>query len=134
MVNFNEMAQYNKGANAERELLQKLHQTGMAVCRAAGSGKARLPTPDAIALKKGRILAFECKARKGEYLHISIEQLNDLEEWCAMSGAELVIAWKIPNKGWRFFDKEKLKKNGKSYSITKKLALEEGKKLFEILD
>lgn len=127
------MAQYNKGANAERELLQKLYEKGMSVCRSAGSGKARLPTPDAIALKKGRILAFECKAKKGNYLHISHEQINDLEKWCDSAGAELVIAWKIPNKGWRFFDQTKLKKNEKSYSITKEKALEEGKKIEEII-
>ncbi|MFH0970902.1 MAG: Holliday junction resolvase Hjc [Candidatus Diapherotrites archaeon] len=125
------MTRYNKGANAERELLQTLYEAGMAVCRAAGSGKGKdtIPTPDAIALRKGKIYAFECKAWKAGNLSISTQQMKDLEKWCALAGAELVIAWKIPRKGWRFLKKEHFKENEKSYGISTQNAHTRGKRI-----
>ncbi len=125
------MTHYNKGANAERELLQTLYLAGMAVCRAAGSGKGKdtIPTPDAIALRDGKIYAFECKAWKAENLNISTKQMDDLEEWCRLAGAELVIAWKIPRQGWRFMKKEHFHVNEKSYAISREKAFNVGKKI-----
>lgn len=125
------MTHYNKGANAERELLQTLYNAGMAVCRAAGSGKGKdmIPTPDAIALTNGKIYAFECKAWKADNLSISHTQMNDLEKWCSLAGAELVIAWKIPRQGWRFMKKEHFHMNDKSYAIHRDTAFEVGKKI-----
>lgn len=125
------MTHYNKGANAERELLQTLYLAGMAVCRAAGSGKGKdtIPTPDAIALREGKIYAFECKAWKADNLSISHMQMNDLEKWCNIAGAELVIAWKIPRKGWRFMTKDDFHVNEKSYAINKEKAFAVGKKI-----
>lgn len=125
------MTHYNKGANAERELLQTLYLAGMAVCRAAGSGKGKdtIPTPDAIALREGKIYAFECKAWKADNLSISHQQMHDLEKWCALAGAELVIAWKIPRKGWRFMQKDDFHVNEKSYAIHREKAFAVGKKI-----
>ncbi len=125
------MTHYNKGANAERELLHTLYLAGMAVCRAAGSGKGKdtIPTPDAIALREGKIYAFECKAWKAANLHISHQQMNDLEEWCRLAGAELVIAWKIPRKGWRFMKKEHFHVNEKSYALNVEVAQKVGKQI-----
>ncbi|MEK6970536.1 MAG: Holliday junction resolvase Hjc [archaeon] len=125
------MTHYNKGANAERELLQSLYEAGFAVCRAAGSGKGKdtIPTPDAIALRGGKIYAFECKAWKAGSLHISHQQMNDLEQWSALAGAELVIAWKIPRKGWRFLKKEHFHINEKSYAINLENAHKHGKEI-----
>ncbi len=129
------MTHYNKGANAERELLQTLYMAGMAVCRAAGSGKGKdmIPTPDAIALTNGKIYAFECKAWKADNLHISHTQMNDLEKWCNLAGAELVIAWKIPRNGWRFMKKEDFHVNEKSYALNKEKAFQVGKKIEHFL-
>jgi Holliday junction resolvase len=125
------MTHYNKGANAERELLHILYLSGMAVCRAAGSGKGKdtIPTPDAIALRKGKIYAFECKAWKATSLNIPLQQMHDLEKWCQMAGAELVIGWKIPNKGWRFLKKEDMHVNKKSYAISREKAFKVGKRI-----
>lgn len=125
------MTHYNKGASAERELLALLYMNGMAVCRAAGSGKGKntIPTPDAIALRNGKIYAFECKAWKAKNLNISQLQMNDLEKWCRMAGAELLIAWKVPNRGWLFLRKEDLHTTGKAFAISKKRAFEIGKKI-----
>ena len=123
------MTRYNKGANAERELLNALYEAGMAVCRVAGSGKNDKPMPDAVALKKGKIFAFECKAWKADNLNISRVQVEELEAWCQLAGAEFVIAWKIPHKGWRFFGKEHLHATGKAYAISREKAFAVGKNL-----
>jgi holliday junction resolvase Hjr len=112
------MAKYNKGANAERELIKTLHSKGFAVLRVAGSGSNPLPCPDVVALKHGRIIAFECKAKKSKYLPISVEQMNVEIDWAEQAGAEFVVAWKVPRKGWLFLKKEDFRNAGKNYMIT----------------
>lgn len=116
------MAYYNKGASAERELLHQLYGMGLAVVRAAGSGKTSLPCPDVVAAINGRILAFECKAWRAENLSISLEQMDQLTEWCEKASAQLVIAWKVPNQGWLFLNKDHLHPTGKYFTISKKNA------------
>ncbi len=118
------MAHYNKGANAERELIKILDSKGFAVLRVAGSGVNPLPCPDIVALLNGKILAFECKARKGNYLPIVKEQLDEEIGWAEKAGAEFVVAWKIPNKGWLFLKHDVFHLAGKNYM----LSLDEAKK------
>jgi holliday junction resolvase Hjr len=127
------MTRYNKGANAERELIKELFLRGFAVLRVAGSGSNPLPCPDVVALKKGKVFAFECKARKGNYLPISIEQMDEEIGWAEQAGAEFFIAWKVPRQGWLFFKKENFRLAGKNYMIT----LDEAKAFavsFKLLD
>ena len=116
------MAYYNKGANAERELMKSLASRGFMVVRAAGSGVNQIPCPDLLALKKGKILAFECKAWKGNYVYIKTANFESQEKFCEISGAVSLIAWKIPNHGWLFVESNKLVKKGKHYAINKKQA------------
>tara|TARA_Y100000310_G_scaffold327497_2_gene393974 strand:+ start:7989 stop:8402 length:414 start_codon:yes stop_codon:yes gene_type:complete len=120
------MAYYNKGANAERELIHALFKRGLAVIRVAGSGKTSLPSPDVVALKPGLQLAIECKAWNKKHLSISNAQMEELTIWSEMAGADLWIAWKIPRKGWRFLKREQFKKSPKSYNISMKHALTHG--------
>lgn len=120
------MARYAKGANAERELIGILWGNGFAAVRAAGSGKATLPSPDMVAMKNGRIIAFECKAWKGDYLNISREQMSDLSLWCDRAGAEFFIAWRVPRVGWIFVRKNDLKETGKAHIISISEAAEKG--------
>lgn len=117
------MAKYNKGANAERELIKILDGLGFAVLRVAGSGVNPLPCPDVVALLGGKIIAFECKARKGNYLSVKKEQLGEEVGWAEKAGAKFLVAWKVPNKGWLFVDKKVFRLAGKSYM----LSLEEAK-------
>jgi len=118
------MAHYNKGANAERELLKELHAQGFAVTRVAGSGVNPLPCPDVIALKAGKIFAFECKAWKGQYLAIPLQNMDEEAEWAEIAGATFLIGWKIPREGWLFIKKEHFHKTDKNYM----LSLHEAKK------
>ena len=118
------MTHYNKGANAERELIKELHAAGFAVTRVAGSGVNPLPCPDVIALKDGRIIAFECKAWKGKYRAIPHINMDEEVGWAKQAGAIFVIAWKIPRHGWLFVSFEHFHKTGKNYM----LSLEEAKR------
>ena len=120
------MARYAKGANAERELIRILYEYGFAPIRAAGSGKSSLPSPDLIAIKDGRIIAFECKAWGGPYVNISHGQMDELSKWCSMAGAELIVAWKIPHKGWFLVEKNDMHKSGKAYIISEEVAMKRG--------
>jgi len=112
------LAHYNKGANAERELIHSLHAQGFAVLRVAGSGVSPLPSPDVVALKHGKILAFECKAWKGKYLAIPVETFNDEVNWAETAGADFFVAWKVPHKGWLFVSAKHFHNAGKNFMIS----------------
>jgi len=123
------MAHYAKGANAERELIHTLSDKGFAVLRVAGSGVSPLPSPDVVALKAGRIIAFECKAWKGKYLAIPVVTFNDEVNWAKTAGAEFFIGWKVPHKGWFFVKEEHFNNAGKNFMITLEIAMSVGKKI-----
>ena len=97
---------YIKGAQAERDLAKKLKERGFSVIRAAGSG-GNISTPDLVAIKDGRILAFECKAwktkprlKKGEY--------DEFIRWCKRANAIGFMAWKN-GTDWLFLNSKKIK-------------------------
>ncbi len=75
------MSRYNKGANAERELITLFWGKGFAIARTAGSGKNSLPMPDLVILGKGRQIVLEAKAWKSNYLNIREGQMNELFKW-----------------------------------------------------
>lgn len=112
------MTRYNKGANAERELIKLLSEHDFAVLRVAGSGTNPLPCPDVVALKKGTAIAFECKAKKGKYLPIGVEQIADEVGWAEQAGAKFLIAWKVPHKGWLFLKVSAFREKNKNFMIT----------------
>jgi holliday junction resolvase Hjr len=126
------MARNNKGANAERELIKMLDKLEYAVLRVAGSGVNPLPCPDAVALKNGKILAIECKARKGDYLAIETSQMQEEINWAKKAGANFWIAWKVPFKGWLFLTPEQFTLREKNYMIKLDKAIKESKKIEEI--
>ncbi len=127
------MAQYNKGANAERELLRKVYESGFGCVRIAGSGATILPSPDIVALSPKKKISFECKAWNSNYLNISIQQMEELIYWGEISGTEVFVAWKIPNKGWFFLKPEHFSKKTKSYAISRKQAFKVSQNLNVIL-
>jgi len=112
------VAHYNKGANAERELIHTLFDKGFAVLRVAGSGVSPLPSPDVVALRSGRILAFECKAWKASSLAIPIKDMEDEMGWARTAGADFFVAWKIPREGWLFVRPQHFHKTLKNYMLS----------------
>jgi Holliday junction resolvase len=107
---------YLKGAEAERELAKMLKERSFSVLRAAGSGSS-ISTPDLVAIKRGRILAFECKAWK-TVPKLKKKEYKDFLEWCERAGAMGFLAWK--NRGWLFLNikdvkDSNIKKDGMSF-------------------
>ncbi len=106
---------YKKGAKAERELAEILWRKGYAVVRSAGSGNSY--SPDIIAIKEGKVIAFECKAWRKDVVVIPNHQMEKMLEWKRRSGAELFLAWKYPYKGWFFVPIHLLTRKPTGYSI-----------------
>ncbi len=111
------MAHYNKGANAERELIKLFWAKGFAVARTAGSGKNLLPMPDLIVIGRDRKMVIEAKAWRAGHLNIAPDQMEELFKWGNRAGAEVFVAWKYPNRGW-FFVKPQEFSRGKNYNIS----------------
>lgn len=112
------MMRYVKGARGERELLNHLHSKGFSVIRSAGSGVNSI-SPDIIAVKDGRGLAFECKAWDRGSVAIEKEKYDSLVEWQRNSRMETYIAWRMSNMGWYFIRLEEMRSNDKSWSVTR---------------
>lgn len=90
---------YAKGAAKERELLHHLDSKGFSVIRAASSGCHLYPA-DVVAMRRGNILALECKAWSKKP-SIEREKLERFAEWCRAAGATGFIAWRT-SSDWLF--------------------------------
>jgi len=97
-----------KGCDAERELTRLLWEQGFGVVRSAGSGCTPHPNPDLLVVRKGVMLAVECKSTRCSVKYVSVQELRDLLEFCELSGAKPVLAVKFSRNGWEYFivDKE----------------------------
>ena len=123
------MTGYNKGARAERELLNYLFSIGYSVIRAAGSGVSSLSPPDIIAVKKGKGMAFECKAWANGSLSIDPEKYESLKSWRDNSGMDTYMAWRMNGGDWYFISMDEMKKTEKNYTVTKKNAIRIGRQI-----
>jgi Holliday junction resolvase len=119
---------YAKGYRAERLLLQELSKLGYMVMRAPHSGSTSLASPDIIAVKGGRVLVIECKARE-EAFKIEEEQMKQLCQWQG-AGCVPYVAWKISRGGWKFIHLDRVMENGGK--IGKKFADSMGVSINEI--
>ena len=111
------MTRYQKGASAERELLNSLYEKGFAVIRAAGSGVNALG-PDLVVLKGDRALAFECKSGYESGLSIEEEQYKKISEWAERTSFPIYVAWRINREGWFFILPSELRKTENHRVIT----------------
>ena len=100
---------YRKGARFERELIHFLNYKGFSVSRTASSGGYLYPV-DIVALKKGLILAFECKAHKNKP-RLERKKLARFRQWCERAGAIGFVAWRAPQNRWLFLSTEDAEKS-----------------------
>lgn len=126
------MANYSKGARGERELLTLLYNNSYSVMRAAGSGVNSI-SPDLIAIKQGKGMAFECKAWSNTSVSIPHEKFIAMTEWERNTQMPMFIGWRMNNKGWFFIRLDELKKTEKSYTVTMKTAIEINRRIEAIL-
>ena len=124
---------YAKGYAAEWQLTHTLATLGFMVIRAPRSGRIGLPSPDIVAIKKGKILVIECKSRKDAFT-VEQEQLSELKAW-QDHGALALIAWKQSYKGWFFLHLSDVSANngniGKKFTAEKSFSIE---KLDELMN
>ena len=91
---------YRKGVRFERELLHFFNNKGFSALRVPSSGNSISPL-DVIAIKKGLIIAIECKAWSSRP-RIKAEKLQQMREWVDRAGALGFIAWRKPRDQWMF--------------------------------
>jgi holliday junction resolvase Hjr len=115
------MTRYQKGAAAERELLNTLYDKGYAVIRAAGSGVNALG-PDIVVLKGDKAIAFECKSGYEGGLSIEEIQYQKIVEWQERSKFPIYVAWRITREGWFFMHPSELRKTDTRRVLTQKEA------------
>jgi Holliday junction resolvase len=127
------LRRYQKGAHAERELLEILHKRGYAVIRAAGSGVSGIG-PDVVAIKDHLGLAFECKAHESAALGFDQDHYNKISEWQHKSGYLTYIAWRMNNKGWYFLMLDDLRRTPKGFTVTRNEALAINRRLEHVID
>ncbi len=127
------MTRYNKGARAERELLNYLYSIGYSVMRSAGSGVNPTSPPDIVAFKGKKGMAFESKAWDNGSLSIDHEKYNALCAWRDNSGMDTYMAWRMPGGAWYFIAMAEMNKTEKNYTVTKKNAIKIGRKLEHIV-
>ena len=110
-----------KGSNGERELIHKFWSVNYAAIRSAGSGSCKYPVPDIIAANGLRRLAIECKVTKDHSKLFYQKEIEDLESFCKLFGAEGYVAVKFPRQEWFFFTLEDLKQTkSDNFSISEK--------------
>jgi len=100
--------------------------------RSAGSGINTL-SPDIIAMKSGKRLAFECKAWDSGNLSMENERFRGLLEWQSNTGMETYVAWRMSNAGWYFIKLEEMKVNEKTTTVSKRQVLEANRRLEAII-
>jgi Holliday junction resolvase len=126
------LTRYSKGARGERELLTELHDKGYSVMRSAGSGINTL-SPDLIAIKGDDALAFECKAWESGSVSIENVRYDNLVEWARNTKMRTFIAWRMNSNGWLFIKPEEMKQQQKSWTVTKRNAVEINRRLEAVL-
>ncbi len=122
-----------KGTDAERELVHLLWANAWAAARVAGSGSIKYPVPDILASKDKRNLAIECKVTKSENQYLTKEEVADLKKFAGITGAEPYIAVRFAREDWRFLSPGDLDVTPTQFVVSKKLALEHGKALGDVL-
>lgn len=132
-VNDREMGAKEKGTGAERELVHLLWASDWAASRVAGSGSIGYPVPDILASKNKRQLAIECKVTKSDSQYLTKEEVADLRKYAAITGAEPFIAVRFARAEWRFLAPDDLDVTPTQFVVSKKLALEHGKALKDVL-
>lgn len=129
------MSNKSKGSNAERELVKIFTEHGWRALRAAGSGVNDDSPCDLIIGKMGKKgYAIEAKSSRKNSIYISREQIDDFLRFSHMIGLKPVIALKFSYEGWLFISPEILKDSGKAWAVSRKTALEEGKRFSQFFE
>ena len=125
---------YEKGAKAERELIDMFWENSWAALRVAGSGVSTRPCPDVVAGNSEKTLAFECKSSGSDYVHLTYDEIVKLVTFSQKFGAVPYVAVRYENKDWIFLDMAKIQyTKGKNFKVSKDFAYKDGKRFEELI-
>lgn len=128
------MSSKSRGIEAERALVRAFWESGWAALRVAGSGSSQYPSPDLVIGKRGRRLAIECKITTENKKYIPKEDINLLNYFSNVFGAEVWIAIKFHRKKWVFFTPEDMVATDKNYYATSQLAETKGLSFEDLIE
>ena len=109
------MSKKSRGINAERELIHTFWRAGWAAARIAGSGSIKYPAPDVIAGNNIRRLVIEIKLVSGNKKYLTAKEVEELQEFANLFGAEPWIGIKFSRLDWYFLTIEDLEKKESTY-------------------
>ena len=127
------MSRKSKGINAERDLIHLFWEQNWAASRVAGSGSIKYPSPDVIAGNNVRKVAIECKVTKGRVQYFTKKEIEELQEFCKLFGAEAWVGVKFNSKGWWFMNLEDLDETDKFYVATFDVASRRGLEFLDLV-
>lgn len=122
------MSANRKGDRRERELVNRLDESGFAVMRAPASGSATdRELPDVLAGDGDRFYAIEAKSSSGDPIYLSGEEVEALIYFAQNFGAKSRIAVRFDREDWYFFHPGDLYvTDGGNYRVKKETALADG--------
>jgi Holliday junction resolvase len=122
------MSANRKGDRRERELVNRLDESGFAVMRAPASGSATdRELPDVLAGDGERFYAIEAKSSSGDPIYLSGEEVEALIYFAQNFGAKSRIAVRFDREDWYFFHPSDLyTTDGGNYRVKKETALADG--------
>ena len=122
------MSANRKGDRRERELVNRLDDSGFAVMRAPASGSATdRELPDVLAGDGERFYAIEAKSSSGDPIYLSGEEVEALIYFAQKFGAKARIGVRFDREDWYFFHPGDLyTTDGGNYRVKKETALADG--------
>lgn len=128
------MSSNEKGDRRERELVNRLDETGFAVMRAPASGSAtERNLPDVLAGDGDRFYAIEAKSSAGDPIYLDGAEVEALVYFSRNFGAKARVGVRFDREDWAFFHPGDLHEtDGGNYRVKKEKALSEGDKLEDL--
>ncbi|ODR82377.1 nucleoid-structuring protein H-NS [Haladaptatus sp. W1] len=123
-----------KGDRRERELVNRLDDTGFAVMRAPASGGAtQRELPDVLAGNGNAFYAIEAKSSAGDPIYLTGEEVEALVYFSQNFGAKPKIGARFDREDWYFFHPADVHQTkGGNYRVKKETALNEGETMDEL--
>jgi Holliday junction resolvase len=122
------MSSNRKGDRRERELVNKLDESGFAVMRAPASGSAtERELPDVLAGDGETFYAIEAKSSAGDPIYLDGEEIEALLYFAQNFGARPRVGVRFDQEDWYFFHPGDLyTTDGGNYRVKKETALADG--------
>lgn len=127
------MSKKSIGSNAERHIIDLFWENGWAALRAAGSGSTKHPCPDILAGNSVRQIVIECKVSGNKKKYFEKREIEELEFFAKLVGAEPWVAIKFSRVGWFFLPTSELVTTNTSLAADVDISKNKGYTFFEMI-